>query len=139
MPVQISNEILLQAARDYGTPLYVYHAEKIREQYEQLVSGFSILDTRFFYASKALTNISVLKYVKSIGCNIDCSSINEVKLALHAGDGENNDHDYCQEIRLISTNLIADQIFKIVSLPDQRGFSFTDQNLCRLITGVIVG
>jgi len=85
MPVQLSNEILLQAARDYGTPLYVYHAEKIREQYEQLVSGFSILDTRFFYASKALTNISVLKYVKSIGCNIDCSSINEVKLALHAG------------------------------------------------------
>ena len=85
MPVQISNEILLQAARDYGTPLYVYHAEKIREQYEQLVSGFSILDTRFFYASKALTNISILKYVRSIGCNIDCSSINEVKLALHAG------------------------------------------------------
>jgi len=85
MPEQLSNEVLLQAAREYGTPLYLYHAEKIREQYEKLVSGFSILDTRFFYASKALTNISVLKYVKSIGCNIDCSSINEVKLALHAG------------------------------------------------------
>ncbi|RZJ25281.1 MAG: hypothetical protein EOO48_13780, partial [Flavobacterium sp.] len=27
----------------------------------------------------------VLKYVASLGCGIDCSSINEVKLALHAG------------------------------------------------------
>jgi diaminopimelate decarboxylase len=43
------------------------------------------LTTKFFYAAKALTNISILKYILSIGCNIDCSSINEVKLALKAG------------------------------------------------------
>jgi diaminopimelate decarboxylase len=63
----------------------VYHAEKIKEQYEKLTTAFSILDTKFFYAIKALTNIHVLKYIKSIGCHADCSSINEVKLALHAG------------------------------------------------------
>src|SRR5690606_37308015 len=27
----------------------------------------------------------ILRYIRDIGCNIDCSSINEVKLALHAG------------------------------------------------------
>ena len=32
-----------------------------------------------------MTNINVLKYILSIGCNIDCSSINEVKLAVKAG------------------------------------------------------
>jgi diaminopimelate decarboxylase len=85
MPEQLSKEQLIQAANDFGTPLYVYHAEKIKEQYEKLTSAFSILDTKFFYASKALTNINILRYVKAIGCNIDCSSINEVKLALHAG------------------------------------------------------
>ena len=85
MPVQLSTEQLLQAANEFGTPLYVYHAEKIKEQYGKLTSAFSILDTKFFYASKALTNINILRYVKEIGCNIDCSSINEVKLALHAG------------------------------------------------------
>ena len=85
MPEQLLNEQLIQAANNFGTPLYVYHAEKIKEQYEKLTSAFSILDTRFFYASKALTNINILRYIKSIGCNIDCSSINEVKLALHAG------------------------------------------------------
>ncbi|MBC7589249.1 MAG: diaminopimelate decarboxylase, partial [Chitinophagaceae bacterium] len=42
-------------------------------------------DVVFFYASKALTNINILKHIKSLGANIDCSSINEVKLALHAG------------------------------------------------------
>ena len=39
----------------------------------------------FFFACKALTNINILKYINSLGCGIDCSSINEVKLALHAG------------------------------------------------------
>jgi diaminopimelate decarboxylase len=85
MPEQLSNEQLIQAAREFGTPLYVYHAEKIKEQYGKLTTAFSILDTTFFYAGKALTNINILKYIKEIGCNVDCSSINEVKLALHAG------------------------------------------------------
>ena len=85
MPEQLSNEQLLQAANTFGTPLYVYHAEKIKEQYQKLTTAFSILDTKFFYASKALTNINILRYIKEIGCNVDCSSINEVKLALHAG------------------------------------------------------
>lgn len=85
MGQQLSNEQLVASAKEFGTPLYIYHAEKIKEQYEKLAAAFSILDTRFFYASKALTNINILRYIKSIGCNIDCSSINEVKLALHAG------------------------------------------------------
>ncbi len=72
-------------AQKFGTPLYVYHAEKINEQYQKLVTAFSILDTQFFYACKALTNIDILRYIKELGCNVDCSSINEVKLAILAG------------------------------------------------------
>ncbi len=85
MPQSLQPEQLIQAAREFGTPLYVYHAEKIKEQYQKLVNAFSTLDTQFFYASKALTNIHVLRYIREIGCNVDCSSINEVKLAIHAG------------------------------------------------------
>ncbi|HVF95832.1 MAG TPA: diaminopimelate decarboxylase [Flavisolibacter sp.] len=76
---------LLQIAGRFGTPLYVYDAAKISEQYQKLTNGFSVLDTAFFFACKALTNINILKYVHSLGCGIDCSSGNEVKLALHAG------------------------------------------------------
>jgi diaminopimelate decarboxylase len=81
----LSNQQLIQIAEEFGTPVYVYHAEKIKEQYQKLTDGFSVIDARFFFACKALTNINILKYISSLGCGIDCSSINEVKLALHAG------------------------------------------------------
>ena len=81
----LTDQQLLEAAQQFGTPLYVYNANKITEQYQKLKSAFYKPNTRFFYACKALTNIHILKHIKSIGCNIDCSSINEVKLALYAG------------------------------------------------------
>lgn len=76
---------LKDAAIQYGSPLYVYHAEKIVEQYQNLLTHFNPATTQFFYACKALTNIHILKVIHTAGCNIDCSSINEVKLALHVG------------------------------------------------------
>ncbi len=81
----LSHKKLSAIAEEFGTPVYVYHAEKIAEQYSKLINAFKNTDTKFFYACKALTNINVLTYIKSLGANIDCSSINEVKLALHAG------------------------------------------------------
>ena len=85
MELSIPSEQLRALAGQYGTPLYVYHAETIRKQYQKMTDAFADLDVRTFYACKALTNIHVLKYVKSLGCNIDCSSSNEVMLAIHAG------------------------------------------------------
>ena len=85
MPAQLSREQLIQTATGFGTPLYVYQAERIKEQYEILLTAFQGSDVKFFYAAKALTNLTILKYIKSMGCNIDCSSINEAKLAERAG------------------------------------------------------
>jgi diaminopimelate decarboxylase len=85
MPLQLSHAQLTQVAKEFGTPLYVYHAERIQEQYNRLKKAFHGSHTRIFYAAKALTNINILKYIKSIGCNVDCSSINEVMLAIRAG------------------------------------------------------
>jgi diaminopimelate decarboxylase len=85
MTPSLSHTQLLELAERFGTPLYVYHAEKIKEQYETLQKAFSSCSTRFFYACKALTNINVLKYINSLGANVDTVSINEVKLALKAG------------------------------------------------------
>jgi diaminopimelate decarboxylase len=85
MSSQLSSQQLITAAKDFGTPLYVYHAERIKLQYEKLVSAFNQSNVVFFYACKALTNLNILKYIHSLGANIDCSSINEAKLALKAG------------------------------------------------------
>jgi diaminopimelate decarboxylase len=81
----LSQQQLTAIAEEFGTPLYVYHAERITEQYKKLTDAFAKTDTKFFYACKALTNINILKHVKSIGASVDCSSINEAKLALLAG------------------------------------------------------
>lgn len=90
MAAQLSGATLSSIASEFGTPVYVYHAERIKEQYEQLQAAFKTSDTRFFYACKALTNLNVLRYIKSIGCNIDCSSVNEVLLAVKAGFDRRN-------------------------------------------------
>jgi diaminopimelate decarboxylase len=85
MAQQLTPEYLISLGKEFGTPLYVYHAEKIKEQYEKLTTAFKRSNTIFFYACKALTNINILKYIRELGANIDCSSVNEVKLAIHAG------------------------------------------------------
>lgn len=81
----LSAEFLVKTAEEFGTPVYVYHAEKIKTQYEKLQKAFSKADARFFYACKALTNINVLRYINSIGCGLDTVSIQEVQLGLKAG------------------------------------------------------
>lgn len=81
----LSNEQLRNIATEFGTPVYVYNANRITEQFQQLKQAFNSDKVSFFYACKALTNLSILKHIKSIGCKVDCSSINEAKLAVHAG------------------------------------------------------
>ncbi len=85
MPQQLSKEQLIDIAKQFGTPVYIYHAERIEEQLNELQSAFKDCKARFFYAAKALTNINILKLMHSIGAGIDCVSIHEVKLALKAG------------------------------------------------------
>jgi diaminopimelate decarboxylase len=81
----LSKEQLTAIAAEFGTPVYVYHADRIAHQYHKLEKAFKGCNARFFYACKALTNINVLKYMRSLGANLDCVSINEVQLGLKAG------------------------------------------------------
>ena len=83
--MSLSNQQLTAIAEQFGTPVYVYHAERMAQQYQNLTTAFAGQDVKIFYACKALTNINILKHFKELGSNVDCSSINEVKLALHAG------------------------------------------------------
>ena len=84
-PPVLSTTELSQIATTFGTPVYVYHAERIAHQYKQLNDAFGGTKAKFFYACKALTNINVLKLMRSLGAGIDCVSINEVQLGLKAG------------------------------------------------------
>ena len=85
MSNQLSAKQLTEIANEFGTPVYVYHAEKIAEQYNKLLQAFKSFDSKIFYACKSLSNINILKYICSLGASLDCVSINEVKLGLLAG------------------------------------------------------
>jgi diaminopimelate decarboxylase len=77
---------LLQLAEQFGSPLYVYDAEKIQSQYNRLTKAFSKVDKlRINYAMKALSNIAILQLLKEMGSGLDTVSIQEVLLGLHAG------------------------------------------------------
>ncbi|WP_298536525.1 diaminopimelate decarboxylase [uncultured Algibacter sp.] len=77
---------LLRIAQDFGSPVYVYDAEKIESQYHRLTNAFkSVKKLKLNYAVKALSNISILKLFKSLGSGIDTVSIQEVQLGLAAG------------------------------------------------------
>ncbi len=85
MSQHLSKEQLIEAAEKFGTPLYVYHAEKIEEQVKDLNKAFKDCNAKFFYACKALSNINILKLMHQYGTGLDCVSIHEVRLGLKAG------------------------------------------------------
>ncbi|WP_304516622.1 diaminopimelate decarboxylase [Cecembia rubra] len=82
---QIQGLALTELAKQYGTPLYVYDGQKILDQVKVLQNAFTDVKLRIKYATKALSNINILKLVKKAGTGVDAVSIEEVKLCMHAG------------------------------------------------------
>lgn len=82
---QIQGLDVLDICKQFGTPLYLYDADKITSQIKSLKSAFSDSEVKIKYAAKALTNVSILKHIRKQGCGIDVVSIDEAKLALKAG------------------------------------------------------
>ncbi|TWO32666.1 diaminopimelate decarboxylase [Seonamhaeicola sediminis] len=77
---------LLKIAQDFGSPIYIYDAEKIERQYKRLTNAFKdVKSLKINYAVKALSNISILKLLHTLGSGIDTVSIQEVQLGLAAG------------------------------------------------------
>ncbi|MCS7076805.1 MAG: diaminopimelate decarboxylase [Bacteroidia bacterium] len=76
---------VLSICDEFGTPLYVYDTAVIERQYKRLTSAFAAVPLRIKYACKALNNLSILKFMRSIGAGLDAVSIEEVELGLMAG------------------------------------------------------
>jgi len=75
----------LSIASEFGSPVYVYDANKIVKQFKALKNGFPNVKLKLYYACKALTNLNVLRLLKDQGAGCDAVSIQEVELALMAG------------------------------------------------------
>lgn len=76
---------LLPLVEQYGSPLYVYESAVMEKQYKRLKRAFKGVDLHINYACKALSNLNVLRFFKSLGAGLDTVSIQEVELGLLAG------------------------------------------------------
>ncbi len=81
----MKTSVLLAAAKEFGTPLYVYDESKIISQYNRLKNAFGTQQVKLHYAMKALSNINILQTLKNQGSGLDAVSIEEVMLGLRAG------------------------------------------------------
>ena len=132
MSQNLTGAQLTDVAQEFGTPLYVYHAEKIEEQLNELQEAFVGCRAKFFYACKALTNINILKLINTLGANLDCVSINEVKLGIKAGFDPKrilftpNCVDFCEidEAKKLGVNLNIDNISILEQFGNRYGNSY---------------
>jgi diaminopimelate decarboxylase len=75
----------LMLVEQFDAPLYVYETSTIERQYKRLVNAFKSPKLKINYACKALNNIAILQYMRSLGCGLDTVSYQEVRLGLMAG------------------------------------------------------
>ena len=73
--------------REFGSPLYVYSENRIRENYRRLLQAYRKHYPKFeiFYAIKANNNPAIVQILANEGAGTDCSCLGEIKMARNAG------------------------------------------------------
>ena len=79
--------LLAAIAAAAGTPVYVYRAEAIREQYRRLDRALEPVPHRICYSIKANGSLAVLSLLRRLGAGADIVSGGELARALRAGFG----------------------------------------------------
>ncbi len=82
----IGNHNVLDIVKEYGSPLYLYDLEIIRERVRELTEDIGQhSNTEFLYAIKANYNPHIVREIVNIGLGIDAVSLEEVRMGLACG------------------------------------------------------
>jgi diaminopimelate decarboxylase len=76
---------LSEIAATYGTPVYVYSEQSIRERFEALDRAYSSVPHLICYAMKANDNLSIVRLLAGLGAGADIVSGGELFRARRAG------------------------------------------------------
>ncbi len=76
---------LSEIASNFGTPAYVYSKKALTENALMYVNSFTNSDNMACFSVKSLSNLSVLKLLKEVGCGFDVVSGGEMHRALSVG------------------------------------------------------
>ncbi len=140
----LDDEALIKAAKDYGTPLYVYDGDLILKRYQELYDFIKWSRLRIYYSLKANYNIGILKHLCNNGAYVDTVSPAEVKFCLKVG--------FPREKLLYTANNITEEemhevwetgvLFNIGSLSrlEKFGKAFPNSKIClRFNPDVVAG
>jgi diaminopimelate decarboxylase len=73
---------LPELAERFGTPLYIYSAEMIRERVRAFQKAFRGVEHSICYSVKANSNLSILRLLGKLGCGFDVVSGGELERVL---------------------------------------------------------
>jgi diaminopimelate decarboxylase len=76
---------LLDIANEYGTPVYVYNLDKVKENYQKLFNSIPYENKKILFAMKSNFNVDILKTLRYLKCGIDAVSTEEIAYALDLG------------------------------------------------------
>jgi len=85
--LSINGADALELIAQYGTPLFVFSESRIRTNIERLKHAAEVVDRpiKFCYASKANSNMAILKAVLEAGIDVEVNSGGELFKALRVG------------------------------------------------------
>ena len=86
LPLPFDRDRILELARDFPTPFYIYDETAIRANARRLTAAFGWCSTfRNHFAVKATPNPHLLEILADEGFGADCSSLPEILLAQSVG------------------------------------------------------
>lgn len=85
--LEIGGVDTIELAKEFGTPLFVYDVEKIRNNCRAFLEPFKQRNVKaqVAYASKAFSSIAMLQVIRQEGLSLDVVSEGELYTALEAG------------------------------------------------------
>ena len=95
---------LTELAERFGTPLYVYSADAIRERVSMLQTEFAAVPNTLCYAVKANSSLAILKMLGELGCGFDIVSGGELERVRRAAP---------QALRQVVFSGVGKQIWEI--------------------------
>lgn len=82
--LDISSEVIREAAATFGTPLYIYSRSKIETSWTRLQSAIPS-DCNLYYSVKANPSVALLQTLGRVGASVEVASQGELRSAEYAG------------------------------------------------------
>ncbi|MFH1187938.1 MAG: hypothetical protein V1688_03715 [bacterium] len=95
----------VELAKEFGTPLYVYHGETIEENFKKINSAIPHEMKQIHYATMCNERPGILKILLNLGAHLQVNSLKEYKLSREAGFPN-------EKISITTTNLKIDDMYE---------------------------